>query len=522
MLALGCGGIPNHAATLDLETATILDLQEAYDHGVTSEEIVQVYLKRMDAYDQSGPALNAIRHLNANALERARSLDEERRDRGPRSLLHGVPILIKDNIDTRDMPTTGGARALAGSLPPADAFVIRRLRDRGAIILAKTNLDEFARGATGTSSLGGQTLNPYNFKKIPGGSSSGSAVGVAALFGWAALGTETGSSVRNPSTKNNLVGFCPTEGLVSRRGVIPQSLVFDRVGTLARNVTDAAIVMGVIAGPDPGDLTTLDGLGRFPPDNYKSHFRKDGLMGARVGVLRQLFGHQEDDRRATDLINSAIEEIKNLGATVIDPLNTDIDLWQRVRSVSSSGGGSGKAGLEYYFSTRGRNFPIKTLQDLLASGGILGRLEDKYRRDIQEPDFRTNPAYRTSITDRLALREYIVALMDQHTLDALIYPHETKTARTLAMEVPDGGKSPGPKDDRGPGKGNTISSASGLPTIVVPVGFNLDGVGVGLEFLGRPFAEGTIIQLAYAYEQASPHRKLPHSTPPIGTEKIEY
>ena len=519
--AISCGSFLSQATTLDLENATFLDLQTAFDNGVTSEELVEIYLKRVEAYDQSGPALNAIRHWNREALERARTLDEERRLHGARSPLHGTPLLIKDNIDTSDIPTTGGARALEGSVPPTDAFVIKRLREMGAIILAKTNLDEFARGATGTSSLGGQTLNPYNLEKIPGGSSSGSAVGVAALFGWAALGTETGSSVRNPATKNNLVGFCPTYGLVSKRGVIPQSLAFDRVGTIARNVTDAAIIMSIIAGPDPDDLTTIQSVEFITDDNYKAQLRKDGLQGARIGVLRQLFGTKEDDRRATELIDAAIDEMRTLGATVIDPLNTDIDLWQRVRDTSSSGG-SGNSDLESYFSTRGPDFPIRTVQDLLDSGGILGRLQSKYKRDIQEPDLRENPDFNALINRRVALRDFIVSLMDIKELDALVYPHETKSARTLAEEVPHSGKFPGPKDDRGPGKGNTISSASGLPTIVVPVGFNLDGVGVGLEFLGWPFAEATIIRLAFSYEQSTAHRKIPDTTPLLGIEKIEF
>lgn len=509
------------ARSLDLSTATIPELQQAYDAGLTSERVVQVYLQRIAAYDQSGPKLNAILCLNPHALDEARALDAERRSKGPRSPLHGVPILVKDNIDTADLPTTGGARALAGTYPATDATVVVRLRAAGAIILAKTNLDEFARGATGTSSLGGQTLNPYNALKIPGGSSAGTAVGVTALFGWAGIGTETGSSIRNPATKNNLVGFCPSEGLVSRRGIIPQSPIFDRAGTIARNVTDAAILMQIIAGVDPADLFTVAHLNHAEV-NFATVLRADGLKGARIGVLRQLCGGDPEDQPALALIDAAIARLKAGGAVVVDPLTADGDLWQRVRDVSNGDGGDSRVGLEYYFSTRGREFPFKTLGDLLANGGILGRLRGKYEHDLQAPDPGTSPAYRRNYEDRVALRQFVTELMEREHLDALVYPHETKPARSLAEEVPDGGASPGLPDKRRAGKGNTISSATGLPTIVVPVGFNTDGVGVGLEFLGRSFDEATVVRLAFAYQEAASHRELPSSTPLLGSERLQY
>lgn len=513
------GGV--FAGTIDLANATIPELQRAYDDGLSAERVVQVFLRRIAAYDQSGPKLNAILCLNPRALEEARSLDAERRAKGPRSPLHGVPLLVKDNVDTVDLPTTGGARALAGTLPAADATVVARLRAAGAIILAKTNLDEFARGATGTSSLGGQTLNPYNPLKIPGGSSAGTAVGVTALFGWAGVGTETGSSIRNPATKNNLVGFCPSEGLVPRRGIIPQSLIFDRAGTLARSVTDAAIVMQAIAGVDPADLATLACL-EHPAPNYAAALQQNGLKGARIGVLRQLCGGDPEDQPALDLVNSAIAALRAQGAVVVDPVTAEGDLWQRVRDVSGGDGGDSRVGLEAYFATRGRAFPFKTLGDLLASDGILGRLRERYERDLAAPDPAASLAYRANYAARIALRAFVTGLMEREHLDAVVYPHETKPARSLAEEVPDGGASPGLPDKRRAGKGNTISSATGLPTVVVPIGFNRDGVGVGLEFLSRSFDESAALRLAFAFEQAAPHRQLPASTPLLGGEKLTY
>src|SRR4051812_43965408 len=322
------------AATLDLETASILDLQKAYDAGLPSEKVVEVYLKRIEAYEKAGPKLNTIITLNANALADARALDAERKSKGPRSLLHGVPIVIKDNYDTFDMPTTGGSKALAGSKPMYDAFTVKKLRAAGVIIIAKTNLDEFARGATGTSSLGGQTLNPYNLEKIPGGSSAGTGASLAALFAQAGLGTETGSSIRNPSTKNNLVGFSPSEGLVSRQGIIPISITYDRGGPMARSVTDVAVMMSYLAGTDAADLFTLNSLGHTPSDHYLGALKKNGLKGARIGVLRDLFGNGPEDKPAVDLVDAAIKVLKDQGATVIDPMPAGANIWAIARDTN--------------------------------------------------------------------------------------------------------------------------------------------------------------------------------------------
>jgi amidase len=512
------------AAELDLATATVLDLQKAYDAGLTSEKVVEVYLKRIAAYDQAGPKLNSILALNPHALEAARALDAERKAKGPRSPLHGVPILVKDNYDTFDLPTTGGAKALAGTIPPRDAFTVARLRAAGAIILAKANLDEFARGGTGTSSLGGQTLNPYNLEKIPGGSSAGSGVGVAALFGWIGLGTETGSSIRNPSTKNNLVGFSPSEGLVSRAGIIPISITYDRAGPMTRNVTDAAIAMSIMAGTDAADLFSYKGLGHTPGDNYLSALKKDGLKGMRVGVVRELFGSGPEDQPAVELIDAAIKKLKDAGAVVIDPLPVGANLWEIVRETNY-GDAENKPALEAYFASRGPAYPIKTIPDLIATGGILGRLKSRYPEEEAAAGPTGNAEYIAKLQGRYILRDFVHEVMARWQLDALVYPHETKPARTIADAVPDKGETPTPRNDprsRIPGNGNRLSTASGLPTFTVPAGFNTDGVPVGLEILGKLYDEATIIRIAYAYEQANPQRKLPATTPLLGIEKITY
>lgn len=511
------------AATLNLETATILDLQKAYDAGLSSAQVVSAYLKRIEAYDKSGPKLNAILTLNSKAMEVAHGLDTERKQKGPRSLLHGVPILVKDNFDTFDMPTTGGSKALAGSTPMYDAYTVKKLRAAGAIILAKTNLDEFARGGTGTSSLGGQTLNPYNLKKIPGGSSAGSGAGVAALFGQVGLGTETGSSIRHPSSKNNLVGFSPSEGLVSRQGVIPISITYDRSGPMARNVTDAAIVMSVMAGTDAGDLFTLDSLGHAPSDNYLPALKKDGLKGARIGVLRELFGKDKEDQPAVKLIDAAIKTLKDQGAIVLDPLPSGIALWETLRD-SNTGNGEYRQAINAYFAARGAATPVHNLSELIASGGYLGRLKKNYTESDAVGEMSYNADYIGKIKSRWLMRAHIEQLMAHWQLDALVYPFETKPARTIAEAAPNAGNTEveNPSATRVVGNGNRLSTVAGLPTMVVPAGFHKDGVGVALEILGKKYDEATVIRLAYAYEQAAPHRKLPASTPLLGVETISY
>lgn len=511
------------AATLNLETATILDLQQAYDAGLPSERVVAAYLKRIEAYDQAGPKLNAILAVNPKALDIARALDAERKAKGPRSLLHGVPILVKDNYDTYDMPTTGGSKALAGSKPMYDAFTVKKLRAAGAIILAKTNLDEFARGGTGTSSLGGQTLNPYNLKKIPGGSSAGSGAGIAALFGQVGLGTETGSSIRHPSSKNNLVGFSPSEGLVSRQGVIPISITYDRSGPMARSVTDAAIVMSVMAGTDAADLFTLDGLGHVPDDHYLSSLKKDGLKGARIGVLRELFGKDAEDQPAVKLVDAAIRTLKDQGALIIDPLPSGIPLWETLRETNT-GNGEYKQAINAYFAARGSATPIHNLSELIASGGYLGRLKKNYVESDAVGEMTYNAEYTGKLKSRWLMRRHIEELMRHWDLDALVYPFETKPARTIAEAAPNAGNTEveNTSATRVVGNGNRLSTVTGLPTMVVPAGFNTDGVGVALEILGKQYDEATIIRLAYAYEQAAPHRQLPPSTPLLGVERLEY
>ncbi len=507
------------AATFDLATSTVLDIQAAMDAGtLTSERLTQLYLARIDAYDKKGPSLNAVLDLNPRALETARSLDEERRQRGPRSPLHGVPIVIKANIDIVDLPSTGGSLALKDSLAPDDAFTVARLREAGAIILAAVNLDEFARGGTGTSSLGGQTRNPYRLDRIPGGSSAGTGAGVSAVFAQGGLGTETGSSVRSPSNNNGLVGISPSEGLVSRDGVIPISLTLDRVGPMARNVTDAAALLSAVAGMDAADLVTLKAAGRKPAAGYMGCLDPNRLKGARLGVLRQLNGDGPADKPAMDLFEKALADLKKAGAVIVDPVAPATDLWTLLRDVNMSDD-EYKWGLNAYLASRRGTVPVRTLSELIATGKYLGRLGARYTECDAKPRMELNPEYSAKVQGRAVAREVVTALMDRHGLDALVYPHRTQPIPTIEEAAPGGG-STSVSEPRARGSSARLSTVTGYPTVIVPCGYTPDGLPLGIEFTGRLYAEPTVIGLAFAYEQQTRHRKLPGSTPALPGENL--
>jgi amidase len=299
---------------VNLDEITIADVNAAFaNSSLTSERPVQLFLARIQAYDRQGPTLRSIIIVNPKALETAREMDAERKAKGPRSPLHGIPIILKDNIDTADMPTTGGSIMLEGSIPPDDAFVVQRLRAAGAVILAKANLSEFASGA-GHSSLGGQILNPHDLTRIPSGSSGGTGASIAAAFAMAGLGTDTGGSVRGPSTMNGIAGLKTTMGLVSRDGVIPLALSFDTVGPMARHVYDVAALLSAMTGVDPADASTKASSGHVDSD-YTRGMRADAIKGARLGVLRDFFG-QDDD--VDWVMDASLEVLKKQGATLVD------------------------------------------------------------------------------------------------------------------------------------------------------------------------------------------------------------
>ena len=305
---------PLGAQSVDLDAATIQQLSAAMDAGtLTSERLVSLSLARLAAYDDQGPRLNSILTLNRSALAQARALDAERRATGKRSLLHGIPVILKDNYDTRDLPTTGGSILLEGSVPPDDAFLVKRLRDAGAVILAKANLSEFASGSA-FSSLGGQTRNPHDPLRTPSGSSGGTGASIAAAFATLGLGTDTGGSIRGPSTVNGIVGLKPTLGLLSRDGIIPLALSFDTGGPMARHVSDVAVALDVLAGVDDADTVTWRSRGRTD-SAYVRHLRANALAGARIGVARDFMGHDAEVDWVTD---AALARMRAAGATIVE------------------------------------------------------------------------------------------------------------------------------------------------------------------------------------------------------------
>ncbi len=502
-----------------LAEATILQINEAFNAGtLTSEELVMMYLKRIEAYDRQGPELHSIRYLNPNAIEIARELDRERMESGPRSLLHGIPILPKDNFDTFDLPTTGGSLVFEGSYPDKDAFTIRQLREVGAIIMAKTNLDEFNSGSSGTSGFD-QVRNPYNLKLSPGGSSAGSGAAIAAVFGQVGLGTETGSSIRNPSSKNNLVGIAPSTGLISRAGIVPSSIALDRAGPMARNVTDAAIVLHTMAGMDAADLLTMACVGKIPEEGYLTSLDRDGLKYSRIGVLRENFGNDPEDEEALLIVEDAIETISESGATLIDPLPVGIDFFQVLKDISSRGAEK-KEAMNHYLSGRS-DTPIKSIEDIVESGKALGKLQSGLERALKAPPMHFNKDYIQFFRDREAFTELMLGLFEKYDLDAIIYPYQTKPAYTIEEAAPEKGAVRGADNYNVLGRGTRISTTTGFPAITVPAGFTeSDGMPIGLEFLGKPFHESTLIRLTFSFEQATGHRKLPSTTPELDDEFI--
>lgn len=415
-------------ATFHLEEATVADINAAFDAGaLTSKQLVQLYLNRIQAYDNNGPNINSIITVNPSAIETAAALDLERQATGPRSPLHGIPVILKDNYDTFDLPTTGGSITLEGSIPPDDAFLVKQFRDAGAVILAKANMSELALSG-GRSSLSGQALNPYKLNRYPSGSSSGTGAAIAANFGVFGIGSDTGGSIRGPSAVNCLVGIKPTLGLTSRDGIIPVALSFDVGGPMARTVTDAAIALGSMAEIDLNDLRTFESKGKFFKD-YTPFLNQNALVGARIGVVRNFFGGNAEVDQS---IEAAITKMSGLGATIVVPLSFSDDFHccrNRIsRTIIDS---EFKSQIEAYLATLAEGYP-KTLTEIIAISEskevvnsehcVSTRRIDAYKR-AETSGGLTNPAYIDAVENGIPfVRDKILDLMDSSNLDALIYP----------------------------------------------------------------------------------------------------
>ncbi|MGH7551661.1 MAG: amidase, partial [Longimicrobiales bacterium] len=477
----------------DVHEATIADLQAALAaRRVTSVQLVDAYLARIRAYD---PALASIIRLNDAARSEAGRLDAERTGGRVRGPLHGIPILLKDNFDTRDMPTTAASIALAGSVPPDDATITRRLREAGAIILGKTNLHELASGITTISSLGGQTRNPYDTTRNPGGSSGGTGAAIAASFAAIGYGTDTCGSIRIPSAFNALFGLRPTKGLASIDGVIPLSHTQDVAGPLARTVADLAIGLDVIVGVDPADPATKILEGR-PTPRFADALRTDALRGARIGVLTSYFGDAPEDREVGDIVRQSLERMKQQGAEIVD---VEIPRLDSLLSGSSVIDHEFKFDLIDYLANT-PNAPIDSIGDILARGLHHTALETSLRRR-NGAAARETEAYERARGRRAAARDSVIRFLDRERIDALAYP-TMRRKPALIGETQGGGTC-------------QLSASTGTPALAMPAGFTRDGLPIGIELLGRPLDDVKLVAYAFAYEQATHPRRPPALTPPL-------
>lgn len=499
------------ARALELTTASIADLQGAMNRGsLTSEMLTQMYLARIEAYDKNGPKLASVLHVNPKAIEEARALDAERKAKGPRSPLHGIAIVAKDVFDTWDMPTTGGYLPLKGVRPSKDAFVIKKLREAGCVILAKLNQsDWYAQPDTvASSTLGGSTLNPYDLTRTPGWSSSGTGAAIAAVLGTVGLGSETGFSVRTPASDSNLYGLSSTSGLISRDGQMWSYITGERCGPLARSVYDLCAVLDVIAGFDTFDLWTAQSLGKMPSEPYTSFIRPDGLRGARVGVLKEAWSFTPSDPEVIEMARRAIGVFSTNGAKVIDPVSLELDLPKYLTGNGSPGRYERIHAINHYLARQGPNYPFVNAAALLLNHpGIPTRPAD--RANLEKPiDLNRDPEYRATLEGKEMLRQTVIALLDKYRLDALIFPH--KLSKPLKI---------GPRGDaERQYQANQLSPTTGLPAFIVPMGFTADGNPVGLEILGRPWSEPALIKLASGFEAVTHNRQLPSTTPALSGE----
>jgi amidase len=485
---------PALSPAFDVVEKSITELQNAMRSGqVTSRRLVEAYLARIRKYDQDGPRLNAFLLLNPKALETADALDAERRARGPRGMLHGIPIVVKDNYVTEGMPTTGGSKALAGFESGRDAFMIRKLRDAGVVIIGKTNLHELAYGITTISSMGGQTKNPYDPTRNPGGSSGGSGAAVAASFGAAGMGTDTCGSIRIPSANNNLVGLRGTRGLSSRSGIIPLALTQDIGGPLARTVTDLAIMLDATVGPDPSDPATKAGEGHIPA-SFAAALGDRSFRDMRIGILTPLFGSAPEDEEVGVLVRSAVKKLSNNGIDVVEiPFPGFDDLMQGTSVINAEF----KFQLMDFLAQYPRA-PVHSLAEILSSGKYDPAVEGVFKR-AEAVEARDSGTYRASLHKRKVVQEGVLRVMKENRLTAFAYPTLRRKAATIGQ--PQGGSN------------CQLSATSDLPAMAMPAGFTNDGVPVGFELLGEPFSESTLLKIAYAYEQTVKPRRAPKMTP---------
>ena len=476
------------------------------DGSLSSEELTRYYLRRIKVYDG---CLNAMITVNPASIKEARDKDAQRAAGKATGLLHGIPLVLKDNYDTKDMRTTSGALAFKNLHPHRDAFIVKKLREAGAVILGKTNLTEMANHGMTISSMGGQTLNPYDLTRTPGGSSGGTGAAVAANFATAGTGSDTVNSIRSPSSANSLVGIRPTRGLVSRTGISPCSDLQDQGGPIARSVTDAAILLGVMAGFDPADASTTVMKNKTVPD-YRKALKKDGAKGRKLALLTTNLGHDPDVLR---VMENAVRDFEALGATVtradipellISDLlkNNDVQLWEQ-RTV-----------LDRYLKELGEDAPVKNTGECAATGLLTPSVARDMERKSAIIDPNAYPEYKARLAKNARLHDFIVRYMCDNRIDAFLYPLQS----ILVVHT---------NDSRGQaGRNGLMASVTGLPAITLPGGFSSVtpsaplGVPIGVELMGAPFSEELLIGMGYAYEQATGHRIPPAAFPDLDFSSV--
>ena len=505
---------PDEIPPFEFDEVTVDDLQRMMEAGEhTARSITQAYIGRIEAMDRQGPELRSMIEINPDALEIADELDAERRASGPRGPLHGIPVALKDNLDTHDrMTTTAGSLALEGSIPPRDSFVAERLRAAGAILLGKANMSEWAyfrgeRATSGWSARGGQCVNPYALNRNPCGSSSGSGVAASANLCALTVGTETGGSIMCPSSSNGIVGIKPTVGLWSRSGIIPISHSQDTAGPMTRTVRDAAILLGGAVGVDPRDEATSRSEGNFHTD-YTQFLDPAGLDGARIGVARSFTGF---DPRVMALFEDAVLAMRDAGAVIVDPANLPVANWRDELPLIVLEY-EFKADLNAYLAALGPDAPVRTLAEIIEFNEQNAALEMPHfgQQRMLASQARgplTDEVYLNAVRtiQRGNREEGIDALMNEHRLDAIVAPTRDLpwTTDHIKGDRLDGGSSAGP------------AAIAGYPDISVPMGF-VSGLPAGVSFFGRAWSEPVLIRIAYAFEQATQHRQAPTFAPTLG------
>jgi amidase len=495
------------AAPFVLEEATVASIHAAYRNGsLTTTALVQACLARIAAYDRQGPALQSLLTLNPRALQQAAHLDAQyRQQHGPVGPLHGIPVILKDNFDTHDMPTSGGNVAMKHSQPADDAFTVARMRAAGALILAKANLQEFARGGVSISSLGGQVRNPYDLTRTPGGSSGGTGAAIAANFAVLGTGSDTGQSIRSPASANCLVGVRPTRGLVSRGGIMPNSFTQDEVGPIARTVQDAALLLDVMAGYDPHDPVSALGVGRAPA-SHAAALDAHALRGARIGLLENLCGREARHAQVNHVMEQVVQRLQAEGATVLrfsmagfDALaaNVSTDRWEA------------RAAFDRYFAALGPGQPVTSFRQLVETRTAVPGIQETMEAELAIDNGLDDPDYLQRLANRDRLRVLVASHMADLRLDAILYPLQR------ILVVPTG-------HSEQPERNGVLSHGTGFPAVTFPAGFSEPtasaplGVPVGAELLGPDFTEARLLSYAHAFELAARVRRPPVSTPPLG------